>query len=158
MKTLVFYLPIILMLGTVSSRDVRAQDTTGRSAAAWDLITTMKLGENMTRTIDVMIKSQVTANPAMEPYEEVLRRFLAKYISMEYLGERFVAIYANEFTTDELHEIDRFYRTDVGRKAVEKLPMLMAKGAEIGQQAVRDHQAELTEAIEQRRRELNLEK
>ena len=48
-----------------------------------------------------------------------------------------------------------FYTTDVGKKAIEKLPILMKKGSDLGQEAVKEHMAELTDAIQKRSEELN---
>ena len=45
-------------------------------------------------------------------------------------------------------------KTKVGQKAIQKIPVLMSKGAELGQQAVQEHISELTKAIQKREKEL----
>jgi hypothetical protein len=66
-----------------------------------------------------------------------------------------VELYINEFTEEELREMISFYRTDTGRKAVEKLPILLSKGAELGRLAVEGHEDELVEEMQKRAKELN---
>ncbi|AVR95901.1 DUF2059 domain-containing protein [Pseudoduganella armeniaca] len=50
--------------------------------------------------------------------------------------EEIVPLYARHFTADEMRQLAAFYRTPVGAKALEKMPLLMSEGMKIGQKVV----------------------
>lgn len=52
-----------------------------------------------------------------------------------------------EFSEEELREITRFYQTPVGQKVLEKMGVLMQKGAKIGMELAELHQERLQEDI-----------
>jgi len=56
-------------------------------------------------------------------------------------------IYMAEFSESELNELTKFYQTPLGKKTIQKMPALMAKGAEIGQKRVQKHLPELQAAL-----------
>ncbi len=63
------------------------------------------------------------------------------------LKNDFVNMYVSEFTEKELNDITEFYQTPTGKKTIEKMPALMAKGAQIGEEKVRQNLPELQEMI-----------
>lgn len=132
-----------------------AQDSTRHAAAVAELLSMMSIEKTMEQAVDISVTAQLKANPNLVPYEAVMRSFLSKYMGWAYLKDKFIAIYMAEFTEAELRTMIAFYRTDTGKKVIEKLPSLMAKGSEMGQRAVQDHMNELTEAIQKRSEELN---
>lgn len=132
-----------------------SQDSTSHREAVSELLAVMNVERTLDQAMEIGLDAQLRNNPGLKPYEGILRSFLSKYMSWTYLEDRFIEVYMREFTEPELRTICAFYRTDVGKKAIEKLPVLLAKGAEIGQQAVQEHLGELTAAIEERARELN---
>ena len=63
-------------------------------------------------------------------------------------------VYATNFTTKELREIETFYRQPVGQKLLEKTHAVTLQSAQVGQDAVRkateDLRKRLTEALRQK--------
>jgi hypothetical protein len=63
-------------------------------------------------------------------------------------------VYANNFTVQEMHEIEAFYRQPIGQKLLEKTPAIgqqaLAVGQEIGRKAAEDLRHRLTEALRQK--------
>lgn len=96
-----------------------------------------------TRVLD----AQLAANPKMAKYKPVFLEFFAKYFSYKMLKGDLARLYASNFTEPELLELARFYRTDVGQKAIRLMPELYAQGAELGQRRVAEHLTELTDMI-----------
>lgn len=99
------------------------------------------------QSITLALESQLKANPNLVPYKDVMLAFFAKYTSYEALKPATAEIYASEFSASELKELREFYSTPTGRKAIEKIPALMAKGSEMGAKAVQDHIEELQQMI-----------
>jgi hypothetical protein len=136
----------IAVFAFVASTQARADPASHRAAAA-SVLDLMNMDAVLTQAIDQTLKAEIASNPTIAPYEQQMRAFFAKYMSWASLKNDFVTIYADEFTEDELKQIAAFYRTPVGQKAVQKLPVLLAKGAALGQQRVQDHVGELRDAI-----------
>lgn len=126
----------------------RADEKSHRQAAE-ELLQTMKVDAQLSTGINQSLDLQIKANPAMAPYKEVMRKFLAKHISFEALKDELVKIYVDEFTEEELKQITAFYKTPAGKKVVEKGPALMGKAMQLGAQRVANHQGELKQMIEE---------
>ena len=147
---------IILFIAIIILQNVTiCQDSTSHAAAALELLTMMNMEKTMAHTVDAMIAAQEKVMPQMKEYRDVIQAFYAKYMSWESSKDKLVTIYMGEFTEDELRGMIAFYKTEIGRKAIEKLPILATKGAEMGQQVAQDHLQELMEAIQKREKELN---
>jgi hypothetical protein len=132
-----------------------SQTSPSHRKAALELLDLMNMEATLKQGVDIALASQIKANPNLQPYEDVMQKFLSKYMSWTYLKERFIKIYTDEFSESDLRSLIVFYRTDVGKKAIEKLPILYAKGSELGSQAVQEHVSELTDAINERAKQLN---
>jgi hypothetical protein len=69
-------------------------------------------------------------------------------MSYRQLRPKLAAVYAGEFTAEELAQARAFYATPTGRKFIQRMPDLFAKGAQVGQEAVQAHLGELVEMIQ----------
>jgi hypothetical protein len=86
--------------------------------------------------------SQVTQNhedPAK--YQKELRAFedkmfglISDRMSWARLKPKFIVMYDETFTQQELSDIVAFYKTPSGKSLLRKLPELMTKGSQVGQQ------------------------
>jgi len=125
----------------------RADEASHRKSAE-ALLTQMNMEPMMNQAVDQMLQVQVQQNPQIAPFREQMKTFLSKYMSWASIKDDMVKIYAAEFTEPELKELLAFYQTPVGRKTIERMPALMAKGAEIGQKRVQEHLPELQATIQ----------
>jgi uncharacterized protein len=146
MKSFLCTLMIVVVFGQMPA--VRASDATHR-AAAEALLNLMDMDNLMSQSIDQMLDMQVKQNPAIGQFKDQMKTFLAKYMSWASMKEDMIKIYTDEFTEQELKELLAFYQTPLGKKTVQKMPKLMAKGAELGQQRVQQHLPELQQAIQE---------
>jgi hypothetical protein len=101
----------------------------------------------MQQAIDTMLAAQMQANPQLVSLEPKMRQFFAKHMSWEALKDDYVVLYTQTFTEQEIRQLSAFYKTPVGRKSLEKMPMLMQKGAEIGADRVRKNMPELMQLL-----------
>ncbi|MEY2490604.1 MAG: uncharacterized protein QOC70_2546 [Verrucomicrobiota bacterium] len=124
----------------------RADEASHRKAAE-ALFALMGMESLINQSIDQMLAMQVQQNPALAPYQVQMKAFLSKYMSWATLKDDMVKIYTAEFSESELNELNKFYQTPLGKKTVQKMPALMAKGAEIGQKRVQEHLPELQAAL-----------
>ncbi|MFL6527275.1 MAG: DUF2059 domain-containing protein [Chthoniobacterales bacterium] len=143
MKVILCLLAAVLVVQPLT---VSAEDA-GRRKAAETLLQLMDMQAVLTQSVDQMLDMQIKQNPAIAPYQQEMKDFFAKYMSWQSLKDDIIGIYASEFTEAEMNEMNRFYQTPVGKKALQKTPLLLAKGAELGQKRVQEHLPELQQAI-----------
>jgi hypothetical protein len=126
-------------------------------AAARELIDTMKLPDQfkaMLPTIIQHLKPAIVQNRA-----DVARDFDAMMPMVQQkmgarLGElsnAIAAIYANNFSADELRELTAFYKSPAGQKFLQKTPEVaaqtMAAGQKFGQAAAADARKQMTDEL-----------
>jgi hypothetical protein len=146
MKSFLCILVMVIALGQTTA--VRASDATHKQAAE-ALLGLMNMDKVMSDSLDQMLAMQVKQNPAIAPYEQQMRAFFNKYMSWASLKDDMTKIYMSEFSEQELKELLAFYQTPIGKKSIQKMPTLLAKGAELGQQRVQQHLPELQQALQE---------
>jgi hypothetical protein len=142
------YLLVALITGVafLHPSSVHADEASHRKATE-ALLGLMEMDTLLTQSVDQMLQVQVQQNPAIAPFQQDMKAFFAKYMSWASLKDDMVNIYMAEFTEPELKELTAFYQTPIGKKTVQRMPALMAKGAEMGQKRVQEHLPELQAAI-----------
>ncbi len=131
-----------LLVATPSNADE------ARLKAASELLDAMDMERNFEQMIEVALESQLTQKPELASYRHVFSAFFARHMSYEALAPKLAAVYAAEFTTEEMAQVKAFYATPVGRKFTQRMPELFARGAQVGQDAVQAHLPELVEMIQ----------
>jgi hypothetical protein len=123
-------------------------DDASHLAAAKHLLNMMNMAELMDQTVVQAIDAQVKGNPQMSPYRETMLAFFRKYASWEQIEGDVTKSYVENFSEAELSEVTQFYKTPTGKKVLQRMPALMAQGAQIGQQRVQAHLPELMQMIQ----------
>ena len=123
-------------------------DEASHRAAAEEMLKEANTDKTMRAAIDTMLDAQLKANRALVPVKDVMKKFLIKHLSYEAVKDELIDLQVKEFTEEELKEIAAFYRSPTGKKFIEKQPLMMQKGAEIGMRRVQENSAELTQMIQ----------
>ncbi|NIR12975.1 MAG: DUF2059 domain-containing protein [Desulfobacterales bacterium] len=126
---------------------VRAEKDSHYQATV-ELLELFHMEKLLSETLEQMLDVQIQQDPSLKPFEGVMKDFLAKYMSWEALKDDYIRIYMEEFTEAELRDMIEFYKTSTGQKAIEKTPVLAAKGSQLGQQRVQENIDELIEMLE----------
>ena len=140
-------LPIVIALSLLQPSALRADEASHKKAAE-SLLVLMGMETLLGQSVDQMLAMQVQQNPAIAPYQAQMKTFLNKYMSWPSLKDDMAKVYMTEFTEPELNDLSKFYQTPLGKKTVQKMPALMAKGAEMGQKRMQEHLPELQAAIQ----------
>lgn len=117
--------------------------------AAEQLLSEIEMESVFTKIISDTLQLEVDRNPQMRPYQDVMEQFLRKYLSYNSLKSEMIEIYASEFTAAELHELTAFYKSDLGKKSIQKMPSLMQKGSQLGMQRLQQNAHELEKMIKE---------
>lgn len=131
-----------------------AADDPAAKAAAEELLLAMGIDRTLEEIQDNKLAAISAQQPGMIPYKDTLKAFLSKHLNWEALKEDLVAIYAAEFTTEELRALTAFYRTPAGQKLAARTPALKAAENRLYVVRFNLHGDELREMIAAREREL----
>lgn len=142
-----FFLSVLIgAIAFFQPATTRADEASHRKAVE-SLFALMGMENVLAQSIDQMLAIQVQGNPAIAQFQPQMKAFLNKYMSWASLKDDMAKIYMAEFSESELNELTKFYQTPLGKKTIQKMPALMAKGAEIGQKRVQEHMPELQAAL-----------
>jgi hypothetical protein len=127
------------------------------AAAAQELFKAMKLQNNMNDTTAAMIDSEISRNPGLTPYRDIMLQWLRKYMTWDAIQPEMTRMYTEVFTDAELKQMAAFYGSPAGQKSLEKLPDLMQRTAMAGARISQAHTDELRAAMSTRSEELKKE-
>ncbi|MFL5540638.1 MAG: DUF2059 domain-containing protein [Longimicrobiaceae bacterium] len=146
MKPTILLLAALLALG---ARPAAAQEPL-RHELALQLLEAMRMPEQIQASLATVAATQARMNPDLPGLGDLLREFLARYVTWDALKDEYADLYAGAFTEEELREMAAFYRTPAGQKLARATPQLSRLGAELGERVMRAHAAELQEMIARR--------
>ena len=144
--------PTILALAAllaVGARPAAAQEPL-RHELALQLLEAMRMPEQIQASLATVVATQARLYPDVPGLPEVLREFLARYVTWDAMKEEYAELYAGAFTEEELREMTAFYRGATGQKLARATPQLTRLGAELGERTLRAHAAELDAMIARR--------
>jgi hypothetical protein len=134
-------------------------------SAARSLVTTMKLGDQYKALLPVILlnlkPTLVQDRPEIERDYDAMTATIADIYTPFYneMLEGAAAVYAANFTTDEMRQMEAFFRQSAGQKLIEKWPAMVQQTAQIGQdvgrKAAEELRLRLTDALRQKGHKLN---
>lgn len=131
-----------------------ATPTASQVAAARELFQSIKLEESVANMSAAMVDSEVSHNPGLAPYRDIMVTWLKKYMTWDALLPELTALYTDTYTEAELKALAAFYRSPVGQKSLTKSPELLQRTAALGAKISQPHSAELNGLLTARREEL----
>ena len=127
------------------------------AAAAQELFKALKLQAGLSDTANAMIDSEISRNPGLTPYREIMVQWLKKYMTWDAMQPELTRMYTDTFTEAELKQMATFYASPAGQKSLEKLPEMMQRTAMAGARLSQEHSEELRTAMAARSEELKKE-
>jgi hypothetical protein len=97
--------------------------------------------------------SMVRNNPELAPYEDVFQEWYKKVFADGEFEAQILELYAKTFSEEELRGLIDFYKSPLGVKALEKMPVLMRQGMGVGERLAQKHSAELKEMLAKAKKE-----
>ncbi len=134
---------LILGLSILTAYPLQASEESHQEAAKQmvEVANLDKMLNAMYQQINMVItENLLKKDPCLEPIRGQLNDLLAKYdqkiLNADSVKAEIQKVYQTEFTEDEIKQIVAFYKTPAGKKALEKAPVLAAKGMEIAQKEI----------------------
>jgi hypothetical protein len=109
-------------------------------AAARELVTTMRAAEQLKNIVPLMMQQLkpaiVQGRPEVERDYDVMLPILVDLMNARagVMIDAVVAVYARNFTPDEMRQVTAFYRGPAGQKLLDKTPGIMRDTMTVGQQ------------------------
>ena len=117
----------------------------GAMAAARELIVTMRVADYFKAIMSNLKPAIVQNRPQVErDYDAIMPLLIASMDArLNEIIDQVAAVYARNFTTEELREVVAFYRGPTGQKFVQKLPLITQESMLIGQRFGQSLSAEI---------------
>ena len=158
MSKAAFRIAALLAALLFSLMPVRAQSpVSDTEAAARELVTTMKLDEQFKTLMPVIMKTIKPAIVQNRPdvergFDALMPALMAgMQARMGELVDAVVAVYASNFSADEMRAATAFYRTPAGQKFLQKNPLVaqqtMLLGQKFGQSVGAEAQKQMIEEL-----------
>ena len=97
--------------------------------------------------------SMVRNNPELAPYEDVFKEWYKKIFAQGDFERQILELYAGAFSEEELRGLIDFYKSPLGAKALEKMPLLMRQGMAVGERLAQKNAGELQEMLAKAKKE-----
>lgn len=107
------------------------------------LFVSMKMEESLTKSLDSLLELQKKRALLKDAEVKVMKKFFDKYIKYENIEAKYILLYGEMFTNDEIKELIKFYQSPIGEKYSANQDILNSKGAEIGMLEVQKYSKEL---------------
>ena len=160
-KTILTSICAALLLSTtgISAEAVKeipsTKSTNQGMAAAYEMLEIMHADESYAKTLDkvlagqsAMLPDEITSDPKiMKRYNEIIKKFLFKYVSWELIKEDMAKLYAKHYTVAELNDLKKFYLTTTGQKTLQIMPQIAVESMQITQSKMIPHLDEMQEDI-----------
>jgi len=125
------------------------------NSEALTLLATMNMKESYEGMIKRITQMQIEANPELKAIEPAIKAFFTKFMGWEAQKGDIAALYAKNYTVEELKELNKFYQSPLGQKTVQIMPQLAAASAQIGQSRMMQHMPEMKAMIEEELKKLS---
>jgi hypothetical protein len=96
------------------------------------------------QVMEQTLRSMTRSNPMFAGAEPALRTFLTKHMSYAALRADQARVFRETYTENEVQELTKFYASDIGRRFLAKMPVVMARSQELAAQRM---QAQLPELM-----------
>ena len=108
-----------------------AEITPSHREAALEFLKAKGTPALLERQCGLMLEKQLAAAPEYAEHRDTLAKFYRDTFGFEALKDDLAKIYASEYSEAELHELTRFYGTELGRKSVAVEEKLIPAFAEL---------------------------
>lgn len=121
-------------------------DEASHKAAAEKLVSLVAPKEMFIESFDAVFDGQVAqfkqmgiADAKVEQIKTAAKEFAQSIANDPSLTSEMVKLYQEAYTESEIKELLAFYETPIGKKTLEKLPLITKKSAQIGQEVSMKH-------------------
>ena len=125
-------------------------DEASHQEAVKQLFELTAMQQKIEESVDSVLALQLAQNPALRDHETVVREFLERHIGWNSLEDALTGMYMQEFSEQELNDMNTFYASPAGRKVIERLPVLVQQRNQLASKRLQENIGELQYEISAR--------
>ena len=125
-------------------------DEASKRQAVEQLFVLTAMQQKIDESVTTVLALQIAQNPELKSHQQAVSEFLERNIGWDSLREPLTHMYMEEFTEQELNEMNTFYSSPTGRKVIERLPVLVQMRNQLASQRLQENIGELQKEIETR--------
>jgi len=137
----------LLLLIATGQTAVLADEASKRQAVE-QLFVLTAMQQKIDESVTTVLALQIAQNPELAPHQEAVRAFLERNIGWDSLKDDLSNMYKEEFSEQELNDMNTFYSSPTGRKVIERLPVLVQMRNQLASQRLQENIGELQKEIE----------
>ncbi len=140
---------VTLLLGATGPAGVLADAATHRQAVE-KLFELTAMQQKIDESVDSVLALQLGQSPDLQAHQDVVREFLERHIGWNSLRDALTDMYLQEFSEQEVNEMNAFYSSPTGQKVIERLPVLVQVRNQLASKRLQENIGELRYEIEGR--------
>lgn len=133
--------------------DIVLADTSSHRQAVEQLFELTAMQQKIDESVANVLALQIAQSPELKSYEGVVKEFLERHIGWGSLKEALGSMYMQEFSEQEVNDMNTFYSSPTGQKVIERLPVLVQMRNHLASQRLQENIGELRYEIEARRKQ-----
>jgi hypothetical protein len=141
-----------LLLFAFGHANVLADEASHREAVA-KLFDLTSMQQKIDESVDNVLAIQLAQSPELRDHETAVQEFLERHIGWQSLEDALTDMYMQEFTEQEVNEMNTFYSSPTGKKVIERLPVLVQMRNQLASQRLQENIGELEYELNARRKQ-----
>lgn len=141
---------LISLLGCLFTSSLVAEESTPAGQLV-DLIQGTGLASSMNGMFKPMLdnfKQRGMTDEGLKELQAAFENFMSSVLDDPEFRSKTIAVYENHYTDDEMKGLLEFYRTPLGAKFLETLPVVTAEGMAVGQELAVKHEGLFQKELE----------
>ena len=137
-----------LLLLIATGQTAVLADKASKRQAVEQLFVLTAMQQKIDESVTTVLALQIAQNPELKSHQQAVREFLERNIGWDSLKDDLSNMYMEEFTEQELNEMNTFYSSPTGRRVIERLPVLVQMRNQLASQRLQENIGELQKEIE----------
>ena len=142
----------MVMLIAAGATAVHADEASHRQAVE-QLFELTAMQQKIDESVASVLALQLAQNPGLKPHQDVVNEFLERHIGWGSLKDALIGMYTQEFTEQEVNDMNTFYSSPTGQKVIERLPVLVQMRNQLASQRLQNNIGELEYEINARQKQ-----
>ena len=143
---------VVVMLFAAGPITVHADEASHRQAVA-QLFELTAMQQKIDESVASVLALQIAQNPGLKSHQDVVNEFLERHIGWGSLKDALTGMYMQEFTEQEVNDMNTFYSSPTGKKVIERLPVLVQMRNQLAAQRLQENIGELEYEINARQKQ-----
>lgn len=143
---------VMVMLIAAGATAVHADEASHRQAVE-QLFELTSMQQSIDESVANVLALQIAQSPELKSHQDVVREFLERHIGWGSLKDALSSMYMQEFTEQEVNDMNTFYSSPTGRKVIERLPVLVQMRNQLASQRLQENIGELQYEINARQKQ-----